>query len=83
MAAVAPQKQQCKFAREYPAGSSVGAATTPSRWDVVCNVFFWKVHRKFAAGESAKNETMNFFFFKKNIFFAFRIKKNCIFALLF
>ena len=35
MAAVAPQKQQCKFAREYPAGSSVGAATTPSRWDVV------------------------------------------------
>jgi len=31
MAAVAPQKRQCKFAREYPAGSFVEAATTPSR----------------------------------------------------
>ena len=37
MAAVAPQKVQCKFERLYPAGSVVGAATTPSRWDVVCN----------------------------------------------
>ena len=37
MAAVAPQKRQCKFGSLYPAGSSVGAATTPSRWDVVGN----------------------------------------------
>ena len=37
MAAVAPRKRQCEIAREYPAGSSVGAATTPSRWDVVGN----------------------------------------------
>ena len=35
MAAVAPRKRQCELAREYPAGSLVGAATTPSRWDVV------------------------------------------------
>ena len=35
MAAVAPQKQQCKFETLYPAGSVVGSATTPSRWDVV------------------------------------------------
>ena len=34
MAAVAPQKRQCKFGSLYPAGSSVEAATTPSRWDV-------------------------------------------------
>ena len=34
MAAVAPQKRQCKLAREYPAGSVVDAATTPRRWDV-------------------------------------------------
>ena len=34
MAAVAPQKGQCKFETLYPAGSLVGAATTPSRWDV-------------------------------------------------
>ena len=34
MAAVAPPKVQCKLARKYPAGSLVGAATTPSRWDV-------------------------------------------------
>ena len=38
MAAVAPRKVQCKFAREYPAGSLVGAATSPSRWAVVGNV---------------------------------------------
>ena len=37
MAAVAPQKRQCKFASLYPAGSVVEAATTPSRWDVTCN----------------------------------------------
>ena len=37
MAAVAPQKRQCKFGSLYPAGSSVEAATTPSRWDVGCN----------------------------------------------
>ena len=37
MAAVTPQKRQCKFARKYPAGSVVGAATTPSRWNVGCN----------------------------------------------
>ena len=34
MAAVAPQKRQCKLESLYPAGSVVGAATTPSRWDV-------------------------------------------------
>jgi len=33
MAAVTPQKRQCKFESLYPAGSLVGAATTPSRWD--------------------------------------------------
>jgi len=36
MAAVAPQKRPYKFERLYPAGSSVEAATTPSRWDVMC-----------------------------------------------
>ena len=35
MAAVTPQKWQCEFESLYPAGSVVGAATTPSRWDVV------------------------------------------------
>ena len=35
MAAVPPRKRQCKFETLYPAGSFVGAATTPSRWDVV------------------------------------------------
>jgi len=34
MAAVAPQKRQCKIETLYPAGSVVEAATTPSRWDV-------------------------------------------------
>ena len=34
MAAVIPQTILCEFARYYPAGSSVEAATTPSRWDV-------------------------------------------------
>jgi len=38
MAAVAPQKRQCKFETLYPAGSSVEAATTPSRWDVSGNL---------------------------------------------
>ena len=37
MAAVTPQKRQCGFETLYPAGSSVGAATTPSRWDVIGN----------------------------------------------
>ena len=36
MAAVAPQKRQCKFETLYSAGSVVGAATTPSHWDVMC-----------------------------------------------
>jgi len=36
MAAVAPQTRQCKFGSLYPAGSLVEAATTPSRWDVIC-----------------------------------------------
>ena len=35
MAALAPQKRQCEFETLYPAGSSVEAATTPSRWDVI------------------------------------------------
>jgi len=38
MAAVIPQTILWEFARYYPAGSSVEAATAPSRWDVVCNV---------------------------------------------
>ena len=38
MAAVTPQKRQCKIETLYPAGSVVEAATTPSRWDVVCNL---------------------------------------------
>ena len=37
MAAVTPQKRQCKFESLSPAGSVVEAATTPSRWDVGCN----------------------------------------------
>ena len=37
MAAVTPQKRQCKFETLYPAGTVVEAATTPSRRDVVCN----------------------------------------------
>jgi len=36
MAAVTPQKWQCKLAREYPAGSLVEAATSRSRRHVVC-----------------------------------------------
>jgi len=35
MAAVAPQKVQCKLARKYPAGSIVEAAAAPSRSDVM------------------------------------------------
>ena len=38
MAAVTPRTILCGNERLYPAGSSVEAATTPSRWDVVCNV---------------------------------------------
>ena len=35
MAALTPQKRQCEIETLYPAGSSVEAATTPSRRDVV------------------------------------------------
>jgi len=35
MAAVIPQTILCKLARYYPAASSVEAATSPSRFDVV------------------------------------------------
>ena len=42
MAAVAPQKRQCKFASLYPAGSFVEAATTPSRWGVFAVTLFFK-----------------------------------------
>jgi len=35
MAAVIPRTILCGNERLYPAGSSVEAATTPSRWDVV------------------------------------------------
>jgi len=34
MVAVAPQTILCGNERLYSAGSSVGVATTPSRWDV-------------------------------------------------
>jgi len=37
MAALAPQTILCKFARYYPAGSLVEAATSPSRLSVRCN----------------------------------------------
>ena len=37
MAAVAPRTILCGNERLYPAGSSVEAATTPSRWDVSSN----------------------------------------------
>jgi len=36
MAAVVPQKRQCEFEALYPAATVVEAATTPSRWDVIC-----------------------------------------------
>ena len=39
MAAVTPQKRQCKFERFYPAGSFVETATTPSHWDIGGNVW--------------------------------------------
>jgi len=38
MAAVAPRKRQCENERLCPAGSFVEAATSPSRWDVVCKL---------------------------------------------
>ena len=38
MAAVAPQTILCGNERLYPAGSVVGAATMPSRWDVSSNL---------------------------------------------
>ena len=34
MAAVSPQTILCEIERYHPAGSSVEAATAPSRWDV-------------------------------------------------
>ena len=37
MAAAPPRTILCGNERLYPAGSFVEAATTPSRWDVVCN----------------------------------------------
>ncbi|MCL2098584.1 MAG: hypothetical protein FWH23_07510 [Bacteroidales bacterium] len=37
MAAVTPRKRQCKLETLYPARGVVGAATTPSRWDVSSN----------------------------------------------
>jgi len=50
MAAVAPRKRQCEIAREYPAGSVMEAATTPSRWDVTCKCGTaqcnWEVNNK-------------------------------------
>jgi hypothetical protein len=33
-----PQKVQCEFGSLSPARSSVEAATTPSRWDVICHL---------------------------------------------
>ena len=36
-AAVTPRTILCGNERLYPAGSVVGAATTPSRWDVARN----------------------------------------------
>ena len=44
MAAVAPQTILCGNERLYPAGSVVGAATTPSHWDVSGNL--WKAQWK-------------------------------------
>jgi hypothetical protein len=38
MAAVTPQTILCEIERYYPAGSSVEAATAPSRWDVICHL---------------------------------------------
>jgi len=38
MAAVPPRTILCGKERLYPAGSFVGAATTPSRLDVGCNL---------------------------------------------
>jgi len=38
MAAAAPQKRQCKLAREYPAGSVVEAATSRSHRSLAASV---------------------------------------------
>jgi hypothetical protein len=42
-----PQKVQCEFGSLPPAGSSVEAATTPSRWDVSRNLgtVHWKIEK--------------------------------------
>ena len=55
MAALAPQKRQCKFERLYPAGSVVEAATTPSRLDVGCNA--QKHRRESSVSERVYNPT--------------------------
>jgi hypothetical protein len=36
IATLTPQTILYKFARYYPAGTAVNAATSQSRWDVVC-----------------------------------------------
>jgi hypothetical protein len=37
MAAVTPQKKQCLIASSPPAASLLSAATSQSRWDVICH----------------------------------------------
>jgi len=37
MAALPPQTILCEFARYHPAGAFVEAATSQSRWDVICH----------------------------------------------
>ena len=53
MAAVTPRTRQCGFETLYPAGSVVGAATTPSRWDVICK---WGTAR----WKKSENDSINF-----------------------
>ena len=54
MAAVAPQKRQCKFAREYPAGSAVEAPPASSRHHVICK---WRTAKcDLQANKKEKNE---------------------------
>jgi len=50
IAAVTPQIMQCKLASYYPAGSSVEAATTPSRHHV-------SRHPRTVRGERLEKET--------------------------
>jgi len=58
MAAVAPQTILCGNERLYPAGSLVEAATTPSRWDVVCKPTEAQIDRKRPriTGDSKRSE---------------------------